>query len=260
MSKAGRSVERLTPWVRRALAHEPTITRLRLFHCVAVGRAGLHLEDVQIPEPRPEGTTAEDIAQALVEAASAHADGFGGRQAYEVTAVHGADDDAPVARTSFVVVAEALAAFDGTSEPTDMRGFGAMASRHSESMVRLMLQSNQATIGALTGTLDRLAGRLERSEARTEALAEHIFSNTASRLEIEAERAKLIREREDGEADAQIKLELWQFVQTVAPTLLPLAMKAGQKLLAAPKPKKKSTKRKPRKTRRPEATHGTEQH
>lgn len=245
MSKLGKTADRLTPWVRRALAHEPTVTRLRLFHCVAIGRAGLHLEDVPTAEPRPEGTTAEDIAARLVEAASAHADGYGGRQAYEVTAVTD-DEDAPIARTSFVIVAEALAAFDGTSEPTDMRGFGAMAARHSESMVRLMLQSNQATIGALSGTLDRLATRLERSEARTEALAEHIFSNTAARLEIEAERAKLVREREEGEADAQIKIELWQLVQQIAPALLPVVVKAGQKLLAAPKAKPKKKKAKAR--------------
>lgn len=248
--KASRAAERLTPWVRRALAHEPSVTRLRLTHCVAIGRPGLHLEDHPVAEPRTD-VSAEDIAAAIVEAATAHADSFGGRQVYEVIAIV-EDEDDPAARTQLVIVASAEAAFDGTSEPTDMRSFGAMASRHSESFARLMLQSNQATIGALTTTLDRLSSRLERAETRVEQMADHVFATTEARLSIEADRAKLAREREESETDAQIKVELWGLVQQCAPLLLPLVAKAGQKLLAAPKPARaKRRKRTKRPTPRP---------
>lgn len=243
--KASRAAERLTPWVRRALAHEPSVTRLRLTHCVAIGRPGVFLEDVPVAEPRTD-VSAEDIAAGIVECCSTHAEGCGGRQVYEVLAIV-EDEDDPAARTQVVIVASAEAAFDGTSEPTDTRSFGMMAARHSESFARLMLQSNQATIGALTTTLDRLSARLERSETRVEQMADHVFSMTEARLSIEAERAKLTREREDAETDAQIKVELWSLVQQCAPLLLPLVAKAGQKLLAPPKPprakRRKRTKR-----------------
>lgn len=242
--KASQTAAKLTPWVRRALAHDPTVVRLVLHHSLGPGRGAVRLEPFQVPEPRPSDLTAEDVAAAIVEAATTHADSHGGRQAYEVTAHLADDDEAAVLRTSITIIAATFAAFDGTSEPTDTRGFGAMAARHSEAMVRSMLASNQATVGALTATLDRLSSRLERAESRVESLSDRLYATTEARLGIEAERAQLVREREDVEADAEIKVKLWGLLEQMAPALLPLAMQAGQKLLAAPKKSKPKRKAK----------------
>lgn len=241
MSKA---ISNLTPWLRRMLMADPVVVRLRLAHVQSTGRGATHLEDRTLPHPRPETLAPEEIARELVEAARAHAEAWGGRQTYQVTA-YAATDLEPVGSMTVAVVIDAiLGPTDATSEPQDMRGFGAMSSRMAADFARIQLQGQSALAGTFVGMLERLEGQVVKREETIDRLHAKLDALADMRLELAEQRAQIREQATEVEDDAQTKQALMALVMNAAPVLLGVFDRWAKNQIEPPKKRKTTTKTK----------------
>jgi hypothetical protein len=230
----------LTPFVRRMLAADPPVVRLRLQHVLSRGLR--HLEDVPVPKVRPESLTAEDLAREVLEIARAHAESVGGRQVFQVDA-HAEGDEAAHASTTVSITAPTDATLgETTSEPTDTRSFGTMAARHANEMTRYLLQSNGAMAQSMGALLDRMDKQLERSDEKLNKLTDRLFGLVDLRLQVADERAAVREQLASAAEDAATREQLMQIVGNVLPAVLPLAVQwLQQRTLPTPSPTQPTT-------------------
>lgn len=253
MSKAAQN---LTPWLRRMFCAEPPISRVRLSHVASTGRGSTHIEDRVIPSPRPETLSPEELARELVDAARSHAEAWGGRQTYQVTAYAAAELE-PVGSMSFAVVLEAQLPTDATSEPQDVRSFGAMSSRMAADFARLQLQSQSALGSTFVGLLERLESQVVKRDETIERLHSKLEAIETQRLELAEQRAEFREQKSEAEDDAQTKQALLALVMQSAPALLSMLDRWAKKQGKGKGEKKRLKKPSPRKAIAGKAAHAT---
>lgn len=239
----------LIPWVRRQLAREPLVVRMRFFHVPdSSGRGnGAHVDDLLIPSPRPESMSPESITDELIDLCRAHAETFGGRQCYRVNS-YDVQGDEPLASWPFAVVVDsAEVAQDTSSEPHDGRTFGMMASRHSEQLHRSMMSSVQAMVSTFGDLVDRLDKRLVSAETRADRYQELAMSGMESRIMVFEEALQLRREAEAREEDGEMQQAAFLLLQQALPVLGPVVSQGIERFFA---PKKKRKRSKPKKKTR----------